>query len=27
MQNICKKLGFQITTEADQRTCVAQFVF
>jgi acetyltransferase len=27
MQGICKKLGFKITVENDQRTCAAQFVF
>jgi acetyltransferase len=27
MQHICKKLGFKIVTEDDQRTCTAQFIF
>jgi len=27
MQHICKKLGFKIVTEDDQRTCTAQFVY
>ncbi|HEY5042342.1 MAG TPA: bifunctional acetate--CoA ligase family protein/GNAT family N-acetyltransferase [Verrucomicrobiae bacterium] len=27
MRNICKKLGFKIATDDDQRTCSAQFVF
>ena len=27
MQHICKKLGFKIVTDDDQRTCNAQFIF